>query len=79
MSMAETDGTYDVIILGGEPAGLTAAIYTARFGLKTLILEGKQLGGKSWGPRIIENYPGLPDGITGARVHSAPKNYNNFR
>lgn len=60
--------TYDVIILGGGPAGLTAGLYTARHGLKTLILEGKQLGGKSWGPHRIENYPGFPEGITGTEL-----------
>lgn len=66
--MTETDGSYDVIILGGGPAGLTAAIYTARFGLKTLIIEGKKLGGKSWGPHMIENYPGFPEGISGTEL-----------
>jgi thioredoxin reductase (NADPH) len=66
--MAQTDGSYDVIILGGGPAGLTAAIYTARFGLKTLIIEGKRLGGKSWGPHMIDNYPGFPEGITGTAL-----------
>ncbi len=68
ISMTETDGSYDVIILGGGPAGLTAAIYTARFGLKTLIIEGKKLGGKSWGPHMIENYPGFPEGISGTEL-----------
>lgn len=60
--------SYDVIILGGGPAGLTAGLYTARHGLKTLILEGKQLGGKSWGPHRIENFPGFPDGVTGTEL-----------
>jgi thioredoxin reductase (NADPH) len=66
--MVQTDGSYDVIILGGGPAGLTAAIYTARFGLKTVIIEGKRIGGRSWGPHIIENYPGFPHGITGTEL-----------
>jgi thioredoxin reductase (NADPH) len=66
--MAQTQDSYDVIILGGGPAGLTAAIYTARFGLKTLIVDGDHLGGKSWGPHRIENYPGFPEGITGTEL-----------
>ncbi|MDP6458946.1 MAG: FAD-dependent oxidoreductase [Candidatus Bathyarchaeota archaeon] len=66
--MVQTDGSYDVIILGGGPAGLSAAIYTARLRLKTLIIEGKRLGGRSWGPHKIENYPGFPKGITGTEL-----------
>lgn len=60
--------SYDVVILGGGPAGLTAGLYTARHGLKTLILEGKQLGGKSLGHHRIENFPGFPDGVTGTEL-----------
>jgi thioredoxin reductase (NADPH) len=56
---------YDVIVLGGGPAGLTAGIYTARHGLRTLLIEGKQLGGRAWGAHRIENFPGFPEGITG--------------
>jgi len=56
---------YDVIIIGGGPAGLTASIYTSRQGLRTLIIEGKQLGGRAWGPHTIENFPGFPVGISG--------------
>ncbi len=63
-----SEESYDVIILGGGPAGLTAGIYTARHGLRTLLLEGKQLGGRSWGPHRIENYPGFPEGITGSEL-----------
>ena len=66
--MVQTEGSYDVIILGGGPAGLSAAIYTARLRLKTLIIEGKRLGGRSWGPHKIENYPGFPKGITGTEL-----------
>ncbi|MBN2334049.1 FAD-dependent oxidoreductase [Candidatus Bathyarchaeota archaeon] len=60
-----TEETYDVIIVGGGPAGLTAAIYTARHNLKTLILEGAKLGGKALEAHWIENYPGFPEGISG--------------
>jgi len=60
--------TYDVVIMGGGPAGLTAGLYTSRHGLRTLILEGKQLGGKSWGPHRVENYPGFPEGSTGMEL-----------
>ncbi len=60
--------TYDVVIMGGGPAGLTAGLYTSRHGLKTLILEGKQLGGKSWGSHRVENYPGFPEGSTGTEL-----------
>jgi len=63
-----TEGTYDVIIIGGGPAGLTAGIYTARHGLNTLIIEGSRLGGKSWGNHRVENYPGFPEGVTGTEL-----------
>ncbi|MBN1281345.1 MAG: FAD-dependent oxidoreductase [Alphaproteobacteria bacterium] len=49
---------YDVIILGSGPAGLTAALYTARAGKKTLIIGGDKLGGQTAGIAVLENYPG---------------------
>jgi thioredoxin reductase (NADPH) len=59
---------YDVIILGAGPAGLTAGIYTARSGLKTLIIEEKFPGGLMSEAPFIENYPGLHEGITGLEL-----------
>ncbi len=57
--------TYDVIILGGGPAGLTAGIYLSRSGKKTLLLEGHE-GGEAARIERVENYPGFPEGISGS-------------
>lgn len=57
--------TYDVIIIGGGPAGLTTAIYTARDGWDTLILEKEAPGGLAASTHQIENYPGFPQGVEG--------------
>jgi len=61
---------YDVIIVGAGPAGLTAGIYTARSGLKVLILEEKCAGGLMAEAPFIENYPGLDEGIVGLELAS---------
>ncbi|MCU0521509.1 MAG: FAD-dependent oxidoreductase [Anaerolineae bacterium] len=60
-----TGGLYDVIIVGGGPAGLTTAIYASRDGMKTLVLERETTGGLAATTELIENYPGFPDGING--------------
>lgn len=59
---------YDVIILGGGPAGLSAAIYTGRAWLRTLILESAVLGGNAAIADQIDNYPGFPFGILGGEL-----------
>lgn len=56
---------YDVVIIGGGPAGYTAGIYAARAALKTLLIEGAGTVSQITITDIIENYPGIPDGIGG--------------
>jgi len=65
---------YDLIIIGAGPAGLTAAIYGARAGLKTLVLEKGLPGGLAATTDYIENYPGFPDGIKGIELTEKMKN-----
>ncbi len=59
---------YDLIIVGGGPAGLTAAIYAAREGMDTLIIERGGVGGQAGSTERIDNYPGFAEGITGAEL-----------
>jgi thioredoxin reductase (NADPH) len=60
----------DLLVVGGGPAGLAAAVYGASEGLDTLIVEGTALGGQAGSSRRIENYLGFPAGITGTELTS---------
>jgi len=59
---------YDVVILGGGPAGLTSSIYASRGKLKTLLVEKEIIGGEAASTDMIENYPGFPEGISGVEL-----------
>src|SRR5262249_17217430 len=58
----------DLLIVGGGPAGLGAAVYGASEGLDTLLVEGNSLGGQAGSSRRIENYLGFPGGISGIEL-----------
>jgi thioredoxin reductase (NADPH) len=65
---APSEELYDVVIVGAGPAGLTAAVYAASEGLRTLVCERNAPGGQAGTSSRIENYPGFPDGIGGAEL-----------
>lgn len=66
MSVQATQEFYDLIVVGGGPAGLGAAVYGASEGLRTLVIEPEAPGGQAGSTSRIENYLGFPSGLTGA-------------
>jgi thioredoxin reductase (NADPH) len=57
---------YDLIVIGSGPAGLTAALYAAREGIETLVIERAGVGGQAGVTERLDNFPGFPEGVTGA-------------
>ena len=66
--LANSANHYEVIIIGGGPAGLTAGIYTSRDKLNSLLIEKGLVGGQIGTAEVVENYPGFPDGISGVEL-----------
>lgn len=64
----QIESTYDIVIIGAGPAGLTAALYSCRSKLKTIVFEKLFAGGEIATSEWVENFPGFPEGISGSEL-----------
>lgn len=68
LTLTAERGSYDLVIIGGGPAGLAAAIYAAREGIDAIVVDSSGLGGQAGVTERIDNYPGFPEGIGGGAL-----------
>ncbi|HEX4863732.1 MAG TPA: FAD-dependent oxidoreductase [Acidimicrobiales bacterium] len=68
LSLAAERAAYDLVIIGGGPAGLAAGIYAAREGIDAIVVDASAMGGQAGISDRIDNYPGFPEGISGAEL-----------
>jgi thioredoxin reductase (NADPH) len=70
LTLAATSTAYDLVIVGGGPAGLASAIYAARESIDAIVVDANALGGQAGITNRIDNYPGFPEGISGGELTS---------